>query len=112
MQFRDVVTVVRGPTVTGPDGAQGIDWSTPESAWVFTDYLGAFQPISSTEDIVGQDRTESTHKAFLPAGADVLATDRVRFLAVDYWVDGQPERHRSRGRDHHIEAFCFRVQGG
>lgn len=112
MRFRDVVTVMRAPTVVGPDGAGGIDWDTPESSWTLTEYAGEFQPVSSTEDLVGQERIHSTHKAFLPAVADILATDRVRFLATDYWVDGQPERHRHRGRDHHIEAFCFRVQGG
>jgi hypothetical protein len=109
LRFRDVVTVVRAPELVGPDGATSPDWN---GTLITTDYPGEFQPISSTEEIVGQERTESTHKAFLPADADVKATDRLRFLGVDYTVDGDPEHHRSRGRPHHIEAFCFRVQGG
>jgi head-tail adaptor len=112
MRFHDTVTVVRAPEVAGPDGAVSNDWTTPESEWTLTDYPGELQPISSTEDIVGQERTESTHKAFLPADADITATDRIRFLGTDYWVDGQPERHRRGGRNHHVEAFCFRVTGG
>lgn len=109
MRYRDVVTVVRAPVVTGPDGATVPNW---DGSLTSTDYPGEFQPISSTEDIVGQERTESTHKAFLPADADITSADRIRFLGVDYWVDGAPENHRHRGRAHHIEAFCFRVQGG
>jgi len=112
MRFRDVVTVVRAPTIVEPDGSTAPDWTVAEGALTKTDYPGEFQPISSTEEIVGQERTESTHKAFLPPEADVTAADRLRFLGVDYWIDGPPENHRHRGRPHHIEAFCFRVTGG
>jgi hypothetical protein len=112
VRYRDVVTVVRAPTLAGPDGAAAPDWTASEGSLTKTDYPGEFQPISSTEEIVGAERVESTHKAFLPPEADITASDRVRFRGVDYWVDGAPEDHRHRGRPHHIEAFCFRVQGG
>jgi len=112
MRYRDVVTVVRAPTAAGPDGATAPDWAVPEGSLTLTEYPGEFQPISSTEEIVGQERIQSTHKAFLPYDADVTAADRLRFLGAEYWVDGAPENHRHRGRPHHIEAFCFRVQGG
>ena len=112
MRYRDFVTVVRAPVTTGPDGAESIDWTVPDSELTTVEYDGEFQPISSAEDIVGQERVQSTHKAFLPADADVAATDRLRFLGADYWVDGAPEAHRHRGRPHHIEVFCFAVQGG
>lgn len=112
MRYRDFVTVVRAPTSTGPDGAVEPDWTVPESSLVKTEYQGEFQPIASAEDIVGQERVQSTHKAFLPPNADVQSNDRLRFLGVDYWVDGAPEDHRHRGRPHHIEVFAFLVTGG
>lgn len=114
MRFRDTLTRLRAPDTTGPDGATiPGDWSSVNEGQLDkVDYPCEFQPLGSTEDLVAQQRTESTHRAFLPAGADVLATDRLRFHGVDYQVDGEPERWRNRGRDHHTEALCFRIQGG
>ena len=114
MRFRDTLTRLRAPDVTGPDGATiPGDWSTvTEGQLLKVDYPCEFQPLGSTEDVVAQQRTESTHRAFLPADADVLPTDRLRFLGVDYQVDGAPEVWRRRGRTHHLEALCFRIQGG
>jgi len=110
--FADQITRLRAPDTTGPDGATiPSDWDTPGTILEVV-YAGEFQPISSTEDIVGQQRTESTHKAFLPAAADVLATDRLRHNGIVYQVDGDPERWLFRGAEHHLEVFCFRVQGG
>lgn len=114
MRLRDTLTRLRAPDVVGPDGATiPGNWSTvTEGQLLKVDYACEFQPLGSTEDVVAQQRTESTHKAFLPAGADVLATDRLRFGGVDYQVDGQPEAWRKGGRDHHVEALVFRVTGG
>lgn len=114
MRFRDTATRLRAPDVTGPDGATiPGNWSTvTEGQLLKVDYPAEFQPLGSTEDVVAQQRTESTHKVFLPDYADVLSTDRIRFLGVDYQVDGQPELWRKGGRNHHLEVLCFRVQGG
>jgi hypothetical protein len=114
VEFRDTVTRLRAPDVTGPDGATiPGDWSTvTEGQLLKVDYAAEFQPLSSTEDVVSQQRTESTHRVFLPAGADVLPTDRVRFLGVDYQIEGDPERFRKGGAEHHVELFVFRIQGG
>ena len=109
----DTVTRLRTPTVTGPDGVPVIDWDSAEAGWSKVDYTGcSFQPLASSEDVVAQQRTDSTHKVFLTAGADVLATDRLRFDALDYQVDGDPEQWRIRGVDHHLEVLCFRITGG
>lgn len=109
MRFRDTVSVVRAGSAASPDGGDAIpDWTTA----TVTDYPGELQPLSSTEDVVLQERTDSTHRAFLAAGADVKATDRLRHLGLDYEVDGAPEVWRVRGRAHHIEALCFRIVGG
>lgn len=114
MRYRDTVTRLRAPDTVGPDGATiPGDWATvTEPELDKADYQGEFQPVSTTEDIVSQQRSESTHKAFLPSEADILVTDRLRFLGIDYTIDGEPEHHRQRGRPHHIEVFCFRVVGG
>lgn len=114
MRFRDIVTRLRAPDATGPDGATVPgDWSAvTEGQLLKVDYPAEFQPLGSTEDVVAQQRTESTHKVFLPSAADVLPTDRIRFLGVDYQVDGQPEAWRRNGRSHHLEVLVFRVQGG
>lgn len=109
MRFRDTVTVVRAASMPSPDGGD------PIPSWAgatVTDYPGELQPLSSTEEIVAQQRTDSTHRAFLPAGADVKATDRLRHLGIDYEVDGTPEVWRARGRVHHVEVLCFRIVGG
>lgn len=113
MRFRDTVTRLRAPDVIGPDGATiPGDWSTVTEGQILkVDYAAEFQPLSSTENVVGQQRTESTHRVFLPAGVDVLPTDRVRFFGVDYQIEGDPERFRIRGAEHHVEVFCFRTQG-
>jgi hypothetical protein len=71
-----------------------------------------FQPNSSSEAVDNQDRTVTSWRVFLPAGADVTAVDRWRFLGVVYEVDGEVERHRRGGRDHHTECVVRRVSGG
>ena len=114
MRFRDTVTRLRAPDITGPDGATiPGDWTNVTDGQLLkVDYPGEFQPLGSTEDVVAQQRTESTHKVFLPDYADVVATDRIRFLGVDYQVDGEPELWRRRGANHHLEVLVFRVTGG
>lgn len=114
MRLRDTVTRLRAPDVTGPDGATiPGSWSTvTEGQLLKVDYPAEFQPLGSTEDVVAQQRTESTHKVFLPAEADVTATDRIRYLGIDYQVDGQPEAWGRGGRKHHMEVLVFRVSGG
>lgn len=114
MRLRDTVTRLRAPNITGPDGATiPGSWSTvTEGQLLKVDYPAEFQPLGSTEDVVAQQRTESTHKVFMPADADVLATDRIRYLGIDYQVDGQPEAWSPGGRKHHMEVLVFRVSGG
>lgn len=119
MRLRDTVTRLRAPDVTGPDGATiPGDWATvTEGQLDKVDYPCEFQPLGSTEDVVAQQRTESTHRVFLPATVqgeppDVLPTDRLRHLGLDYQVDGDPEVWRHRGTTHHIEVLCFRITGG
>lgn len=109
----DTVTRLRAPVITGPDGAPMQNWNSDESSWDKVDYANtSLQPLSSTEDVVAQQRTESTHRWYGPAGADVRPTDRLRFDGFDYLVDGEPYRWRFGSTDHHIEVLCIRIQGG
>lgn len=111
---QDIVTRLRAPSSAGPDGVAVPNWKSAESTWSKVDYPGSsFQPISSNEDVVAQQRTEATHEWFAPAGADVLPTDRVRFAGLDYQVEGQPKVWRDgAGREDHQEIRCFRITGG
>lgn len=114
MRFRDTVTRLRAPDVVGIDGATiPGDWaSVTDGQLLKVDYPAEFQPLGSNENMVAQQRTESTHRVFLPAEADVLSTDRIRFLGVDYQVDGEPERWRRGRRNHHLEVLLYRISGG
>jgi hypothetical protein len=88
MRFRDVVTVVRPGSSPSPDGGDPLpNWATATT----TDYAGELQPLTTTELVVAAERTDSTHRVFLPSDA---------------------ERWRARGRIHHIELRVFRITGG
>lgn len=108
MLLRDTVTRLRGTAGTGSYGSDEIDWSSPTEL----DMSCEFQPMTTDEEVALQQRTESFWRVFLPAGADVLATDRLRFDGVDYEIDGEPRRWRMNGREHHVELVVTRVVGG
>lgn len=110
MRFRDSGTRLRGVVVPGTQGRPSrIDWNQPPAE---LDLACEFQPTSSTESVDNQERTETYWRVFLPAGADITAADRWRFYGVDYEVDGEVERHRRAGREHHVELVVTRVAGG
>lgn len=109
MRLPDQVTILRAPQIAGPYNGSTADWvnateSAPQPA--------AVQPLSSSEDVVLQARTETRWRLFLLPTTDVLTTDRVRWAGNDHEVDGEVERHRIAGRDHHQELVLLRVVGG
>ena len=108
MRFPHSVTVIRAALVSDGKGGQRRDWTsttaTSSSAWV--------QPVSSTEDTDGQERVVARWRIFLPAGADVLSTDRIGFSGDTYFVDGEVQPWDSGTGPHHAEAFLRRVDGG
>lgn len=115
MRFRDTGTRLRGVTVAGEYGnPAAIDWT--EGTLNKLDLACEMQPqpgLSSTEeDVVQQNRVVTRWVLFLPAGADMTAKDRWRFLGVDYEVSGDVERWRVRGTEHHVEARLQKVTGG
>lgn len=111
MRFRDSGTRLRGVAVAGEYGNPGgIDWT--EGTLSKLDLPCEMQPESSDEDVVQQQRTVTRWRLFLPLGSDITASDRWRFLGVDYEVVGDVETWRFRGKEHHIEARLQRVSGG
>lgn len=111
--FKDTVIVVRAGNLTSPDGGDPLpDWGLTATTVA---YQGEFQALASrhsvVEEVAGQQRTLSTHTAFLPGNADVRQTDRLRFLGLDYEVEGIV-RWRMDGADHHIEVRCWHLVGG
>lgn len=111
MRFRDTGTRLRGVTVAGDYGnPASIDWT--EGTLNKLDLPCEMQPLSGDEDVEQQQRTITRWNLFLPAGADITAKDRWRFLGVDYEVDGEVEPWRVRGREHHRECKLIKVTGG
>lgn len=108
MLLRDTGTRLRGTVTTGSYGSEQIDWSAPDELVLACEH----QPLAGTEDVVQQQRTESRWRVFLPAGADVVATDRWRFDGRDYEIVAEPERWRINGREHHVELEVELVSGG
>lgn len=108
MILRDRVTRLRAELVEGDYGNETRDWANATSV----DYPAEVQPVSSTEDVVNQQRTETRWRVFLPASADLEATDRITWDGDTFEVDGEVERHKARGRLHHVEAVLLRVEQG
>ena len=108
MRFHDSGTRLRGVVVTGTQGRPDrLDWTSPTEL----DMPCEFQPNSTSENVDNQDRTVTSWRVFLYAGADITAVDRWRFLGLVYEVDGEVERHRRGGREHHVELVVTRAAG-
>lgn len=106
--LRDTVTIVRAPLISGPYNSSTYDWANATR----TTAAASVHPVSSTEDVVQQQRTETRWKLYLDPYADLAATDRVEWDGDSYEVDGEVERHKARGLLHHQSAVLTRVGGG
>jgi hypothetical protein len=70
------------------------------------------QPTSATESTDRGDLLITSMTVYLPAGTDLLATDRARWLGDVYEVDGAPARWRDDlGTEDHVQAQLKLVQG-
>jgi hypothetical protein len=78
-----------------------------------TTVRGCFvQPRSSDEQTDLRDQVVTGVIAFLPAGVDIAATDRVRYAGRTYQVDGDPARwDDAHGVEHHLEVVLREVTG-
>lgn len=105
MRFADTITRLRGTAGEPEYGNTQIDWSDPAEAT----YAGEVQPATTNEVLTAGQRTTTRWRGFTVAGADIKAADRIVHLGVTYDVDGDVERHRAGGREHHVEFQLIKV---
>lgn len=106
--LRDTVQIVRAPLIPGPYNAETYDWANATRTTV----AGSVHPVSSTEDVVLQSRTETRWKLYLAPTATIFATDRVEWSGAEFEVDGEPELWKQRGIAHHLKVILRKVSGG
>ena len=101
----DTVTILRGRTRNTSGDLVGSDTGTEVAGC-------SVQPSSASE---GTDRGEleiTNATAYLPAGTDVLATDRVGWLGDVYAVNGDPARWRDEtGAEDHVQVQLLLKKG-
>lgn len=104
------ITIQRaGP---GPDryGNTNLDWTNPTSVTV-NGWLDTNQR-KMREEIANRDEIESDGNAFLPAGTDVLGTDRLIINGITYQIYGVPAPvYRPGWGLHHVECRIKRSEG-
>jgi hypothetical protein len=70
------------------------------------------QPRQSTEATDLRNTVTTGLVAFVPAGADIAATDRIRWNGTVYAVDGEPAAWDDlNGAPDHVEVALRRVEG-
>lgn len=101
----DTVTVLRGRSRDDFGNLQGEDTGT--------DVTGcSVQPASASESTDRGELLITNATAYLPAGTDILATDRVQWLGTVYEVDGPPARWRDEtGNEDHVQAQLLLKEG-
>lgn len=110
MRLHDTGTRLRGVVVAGTQGRpERIDWNQEPAE---LELPCEHQPNSTGEAVDNQERTVTSWRVFLGAGTDITAVDRWRFNGVIHEVDGEVERHRRGGREHHVELVVKRIAGG
>lgn len=109
----DTITILNAELVEGAYGSEERNWAAAEPGTV---EQAAVWPLSSSEDVVLAERTETRWRVLLRPQATVDAASRVRWDDGDgpktYEIDGDIERHRRRGRPYSAEAVLLLVQGG
>ena len=106
MRLSDTVTRLRAPLIAGPYGNEERDWDNAPPGVV---YPAEVQPVSSTEDVVNIQQTQTRWRLFLGPDADLEATDRIVWDGDTYEVDGEVERWKRRGTLHHHQAVLLLV---
>ena len=108
----DTVTVVRAPVVVDRYGAEVRDWANATRTLLEGCRV---QPLDSSGGQIIEPRRDAVvtrWRLFAPAGADLVATDRVEWQGGTYEVDGDVQRWSSpTGALAHVEALLRRVEG-
>lgn len=101
----DVVTVIRPAAV---------DWQgDPGGDAAEVDVPGCLvEPGGSQETNTTGDTVVTGAQVFMPAGTDILATDRARWNGDVYAVDGRPGRwHDDTGAEDHVRVQLRLLEG-
>lgn len=70
-----------------------------------------WQPVSSSEQLNAADTVEVIARLFIPAAADVKATDQIEFEGHTYAIEGRPALHHTPAGPHHYELELRDVEG-
>lgn len=106
MKYGETLVRLRAPLVTGPYNKPERDW--PNAAR--TTIRGSVQPLSSSEDVVRQQRTETRWRVHtFPQPDGIEPTDRFEWRGRTLEVEGEVEEHTRGGRIDHLEFVLSRV---
>jgi hypothetical protein len=93
-----MVTRLRAAMVDDGHGNMVPDWTMPDTLAIDG---CSVQPGASQEDLVNRDASLIEYTVWMPAGVDVLATDRITIAGRDpFEIDGEPERWETGILDH------------
>lgn len=107
LMTRDV-TVLRAATSPNRYRNEVADWSNATE----TVTKGWLAQTSSTEPAsAGRDPEVTLWHLYLPADTEIVAADRIVVDDVTYEVIGPPNRARTPGAEHHVEATVRLVAG-
>jgi head-tail adaptor len=106
----ETVTVLRATATTDAHGNVVRAWADAEEHQVSG---VAVNPREVNAENGGREASEDLFVLYMPAGADVLASDRVRVRGEVYDVDGTPKVWRSPFTARHpgVEVHVRRVVG-
>lgn len=101
----DTVTVLRGRTRDNFGNLQGADTAVTVTGC-------SVQPASASESTDRGELLVTNLTAYLPAGTDILATDRVGWLGSVYAVNGKPAVwHDELGNPDHVQVQLLLREG-
>lgn len=105
--------ILGSDTVTVLRGLARDNWGDQSGGDAGTDVSGcSVQPTSAVEDTDRGELVVTNVTAYLPAGTDILATDRVLWLGDTYAVNGTPARWRDElGNEDHVQAQLLLTEG-
>lgn len=108
----DQITILRAALITGYGGSQVWDWAHAAT----TTATALVTPDASTETAAGTSRDVilTTLHVYVPAGTDVLATDRIQWAGRTWEVDGAPSPWPDvlSGQGVYIEFTAMLTEGG
>jgi hypothetical protein len=107
---RDTVTRLRPVLINDGHGNTVPDWSQPPDELAIPGC--SVQPAATSEVLTSRDTIQDQWSVFTPRDADVLPTDRLRWIGQDYEVIGQPARWDSpTGALSHQQFLIQRWEG-